>query len=565
MKSLVFAAFALALAQAGADGWPFITIRETLGPTLNPEKFEEVIAINAKYPGSCDEYWFCHCGGYDLADAKKDLEKWLRFVPLCEKAGIQVGFQQGVTLGHGDPHAGGEDSTSAKPYPYSDDAWAKTRDGSKTYTLCPRSPEVLEYQEKYTALVCETLNPSSIWLDDDLRMGCYKVDTCFCPRCIAAFNEMTGAEHTREEIVERLYGGAPSDPLRRQWVDFNASQLALFGAATRRGADAANAGCRLALQTVSANDFITGWDYRPVLEALSGGGRRQVGVRAGCGFYGEEHPREMLEKMLAVTRECEGCKTYGGLVAQVSYEEENYYREVLHKSVGAVMIESAVALASGCDALTLYWWDYSRDEPLSYYEEFASELSRWRPYLERVAKVNKFTHLGGIANDLPDDLAERGGNFTRYSPVDFNLSTVGIPVTVEEAKPVWMYRAEEVPLKFAFPSYPTTAELESFRDFIDRESGGKVPVRIGKTHMMRLFPRTDDEDRLHAVTCWNLSMGPARKITVRLRNPASAKWVWARPCEDDVALEAVPGELAGELVVELPELPGYAVGTLFAE
>ena len=63
-----FVALGLGLSAAerhlGEETWPFLTIRDAASAALAPERFREFLAINARHPGSADEYWM---GGFRIA------------------------------------------------------------------------------------------------------------------------------------------------------------------------------------------------------------------------------------------------------------------------------------------------------------------------------------------------------------------------------------------------------------------------------------------------------------------------------------------------------------------
>lgn len=592
-------------AQPGEGVWPFMTIRQTGWPARVPEQMEEVIAINARHPGSCDEYWFAHGAGPRMELCEKEFLAVNRFRSLCERAGIAVGFQQGVTLGHGSiysPAGGGQEKEQL--HPFTDEAWQVGRDGQRVLMFCPRSPEVLEYEERYVELLCRTMNPVSLWLDDDLRMGMSKPDGCFCERCLAAFNAKNGLKLTREELVARLYGGEAKDDVRRAWRAFCAESLAIYGAAARRGADRVNPKLRIAYQSVRPYDTHSGVDNFPLLDALAGHGRTETAIRVGDGCYFESAD-EMVRKAMFVAYEAERCRASGVRVASISYEQECYTREVLHKSPEAIMIESAISIAAGCDALTEYWWDAGRNEPLSYYDEFAQTVSEWRPYLERLAKTVKTTTLGGTARFVGSD-CDRILRWNLEDELDVELARIGVPVTVQPARNnhtfyftnqsleelgagdlerllsakvvVQAEAADQLKaaggeraakafdegrwIVFDFKkvmrrgvTMPTTSERNAMLDVFDR--AGPLPVRMERTHRFRVFPRLDSENRVAAVTVFNLSIGRSFPARLIVRQPAGTVAVWARPGEPDRTLELKDG------AVEIPSLPGSQIGTVF--
>ena len=121
----------------------------------------------------------------------------------------------------------------------------------------------------------------------------------------------------------------------------------------------------------------------------------------------------------------------GGIVASICYEQETYPRHVLHKSPDAIMTESALALASGCDSLSLYWYAGEAPEPIEEYDRFLKTLKRARPYFERLAASTRRTRLGGVARFVGSAAAETP-DFDLRDQKDFDLACAGIPVTVAD-------------------------------------------------------------------------------------------------------------------------------------
>ena len=565
-----------------ADEWPLVTMRLAGSPVRAQEKTRRFVAINAARPGSCDAYWFC---GADGNAAFPEVERRAGIIASyresCEKAGIEFSYQQGWTLGHqAQPYR--EPATAPDPsrtFVRTDESFARSRFGEKLNGYCPRSPEVLAYEEGLIERIVRGAKVRAIWLDDDCRLHKEPNWSCFCDRCIAAFNREEGLNVTREELSRRLFEGEEVDEIRGKWVNFNARSLALFGAAARRGADKADPSVRLCLQNCSAECYYSGLDYRPILWELSGHGRVKTAIRAGSGFFCGEIVRMLTGKLRGVMIESERLKTYGDWIGSCTYENDTHPREVMQKSSEAVMIENALALGAGCDALSLYWWDDHRDEPLEYYEEFADDVVAWRPYFARLADLAKRTHAGGVAWERPADYYNRRQGPPRYTDgaqafacgnswTNYWLAISGVPLGPSEGRPAARFTQADVvrTMRLGKNVSPTTSELEAFRDRLDELSGGKVPVRPAKTHRLVVLPRVGEKGELHAVTVWNVSIGTMRQMPLRLRNPAATKFVWARGGgAADVELQGVRGKLPNEWVVTLPDVNGYGVGTLFCE
>lgn len=603
--------------RLGEETWPFITIRDASSAALAPERFREFVAINARHPGSADEYWM---GGFRISFTPEQHRAFAaKIVPFrkeMERAGIAFGAQK-VTLGHGAGHFKfGPDGTRPGFFAeLPDSAFMCGMDGRRMANFCPRSKAAQDLEERNVECMAREANPVSIWLDDDMRMAGRRRG-CFCPDCIAAFNRRFGYALAREEIVRRLTDESRlQDPLRRDWRIFAGESLGEYAAAARRGADKVNPRLRLGVQTIHGTFIDAASDYSACLKALAGANGLKSGIRAGAGEYFESISG-FHYKSMACLREAERCHGYP-FVAQVSYEQENYPREVLHKSAEAILIESTMALAAGCDALTEYWWDAHRDEPLGYYEEFAEMLAAWRPYLEKVASFSSRTTMGGLARF-------RGANFDQLvkpdvlDPCDRAFAFLGVPVTLFESKAATWYvnagsldefgpgDAEKLAasgavvdasvwdrflkaggasvataaekgrfvkfdlnsmrkgaIKFSSgPSMPTHAERQSFLDAIDAVC--RVPVRIDRAHPLCLYPRVNAAGRLAAVTIVNASIGKCLPTAVRLRRPAARKVAWWRPCERPLPLEVKSGD-GDEITVTVPSLPGMQPGTLVLE
>ena len=568
-----------AAALGAAEAWPFIVIRHTGSINDSPQAFARLMESHKRYPGACDEFWFAGGGRKTPEGVAAVGKKIAKYRSLCDKAGIRLSYQQGLTLGHSAAHDGVPEPGDQT---FPDEAWQVGKAGKRLGLLCPRAPATLAYERAYIKAILNGCAPDSIWLDDDLRMGISKPDGCFCPRCVAAFNEKTGGRWTRETLVGKLYSKAVREPVRAAWIAFNAESLAIYAAAARQAADELGSSCRLAYQAVWSDTIYTGYDTKPLLEALSGPNRRPVGIRPGAGFYVEAEPRGMVKKCLSVAREAERCRSWGDLVASVCYEQETYPRHVLHKSPGAIMTECALALASGCNALSLYWYAHSTSEPLEEYDRFVRTLATARPYFERVAASTRRTRLGGIARFVGSAAAETYG-FDLRDAKDFNLACAGIPVTVAESGTrVWylteksraeMTESDKATLATGgvvevadVETYPLANRRTKLLDDLDAATKGAFPVRIDACRPLRILPRVRLDGTLDSVTLLNLSIGDTDELKVRVRNAVSSRAVWQdAKFAASTPLACVPGAAANEQVVTIPNIAGWQIGTIFFE
>ena len=282
----------------------------------------------------------------------------------------------------------------------------------------------------------------------------------------------------------------------------------------------------------------------------------------------------------------------------VCYEEETYPRRLLHKSPGAIVTECALALASGCDSLSLYWFPSESPMPVAEYDRFLAVVEVARPYFERLAASTLRTRLGGLARRVGPCPAP---DFSLADEAEFDLACAGIPVTVAEGSPAAFFLTEKtraegfvadapansnagsvagaphncnVGFVAGAPSpavdltgigrFPTAARRAKLLDDLDAATGGAFPVRVDECRALRILPRVRPDGRLDSVTLLNLSIGGTGPLTVRLRNPVSgtALFQTAGMAEPE-QMQAVAGAMPEEVVVTLPNLGPWQIATVF--
>ena len=403
------------LASLGAEGFaavaaepPLVSYRLSSRFLREPEAFRRMNDVLRRHPKAIDEYWFG--GGKPLCRLDvcvRDIARMAALKADAEAAGVTVSYQQGLTLGHDYAYRGVPGTQAAagvygadEVEPFGEGDWMVRPNGERTdrRCLCPRSPAVLDYARRFAQAVQKGLGPRTYWLDDDLRLSVYKKG-CFCARCLSAFSAAVGRPVSRDEAAG-VYARAAGDPLREAWIAFCAESIAGYAAAARAGVRAVDPTVLVGLQTVGAYDPFNGHTYEKALRALSDVGRRPSGLRPGHGFYTEGSPREMVDKTLWVAQEAERThRLPTNLWATVTYEEETYPRRALHKSPNAIVTECSLALASGCDAVSLYY--NNGEDPLREEEwsRFVAAVARARPYWRRLSACARRTAMAGVCGD----------------------------------------------------------------------------------------------------------------------------------------------------------------------
>jgi hypothetical protein len=243
------------------------------------------------------------------------------------------------------------------------------------------------------------------------------------------------------------------------------------------------------------------------------------------------------------------------------------------------MTECALALASGCDSLSLYWYSQSAPEPIEEYDRFVRTLAAARSYFKRLAASTRRTRLGGVARFLGSAALE-GFDFDLRDDKDLDLALAGVPVTVAEAKPkVWYLTAKSQAVLTkadkAFlakggvvnvddiEKYPLASRRTKLLDDLDTATGGNFPVRIDACRPLRILPRVREDGTLDSVTILNLSIGDTDELKVRVRKPASERAILQGVKQKPSPVAVERGTAANERIVTIPNLTGWQIVTVF--
>jgi len=435
LGSLVcFMALTVMVSGAGkvSSEWPFIISRQMPCMNYYPEVMDQIFDSFQAHPGACDEIWFCIDGLTDLPASEKELQRILPYRKRCEELGIQFSFQLGLTLGHGSQLH----KTRPEDRPFPEDAFRMNPDGNRSGDFCPTSPEVHSYLFERTKLIMEVLKPDSFWPDDDLRLN----HGCYCPRCMKGFSEFCGKEWTREDLYHHLMGTVNEpEPVRSQWVQYEAKLLAGVGDVFRQAVEAVYPECRLGVQAVYSNWRHTGPNNFALMKALSGPNHNKVGIRPGAGFYNDKDFGALVQKYLCIQEEGARCHQQD-FVGQVCYEAENYPHVALLKNPQFMMTEATLMLAGGVDSLALYWHSGDYYESARSYDRFAKLCAQYRPYWEMLRDRNQSTVLYGISrpvgtNAVNAPRTSAGDNFWVVPNWEMmpTLVTYGLPICPAEA------------------------------------------------------------------------------------------------------------------------------------
>ena len=369
-------------------------LRADLQP--HPGYTEEFFEHIDRYPGCVNEIWLTtgtwyYCKSMD--DVRRDAQKLLPVAEMCRQRNIRVGIQT-CTLGHSPLPK----NAVYQGYSFSEESWCVDDHGGKAYCcLCPTSPEVRAFFRETAKIYLETLKPDSFWPDDDMRLSNKGGrNLCFCPRCLARFNQETGSHFTRETLAEMLFGEQPALEIRKKWVDFNGRMLGECCAAYRQAIDEAHPDCLLGLQATNPTHKYNSEDGSQLYRGLAGERNETIAIRSGGGFYTDMFPRAIIHKSLDVGREAARFKA-NGFRGGVCNEGENHPHVSVVKSPGTLMTEAAMAIAAGAKFSTVYWHSPANRESGGNYDFFMRTLHRHYPFIRAVRDASAETGLAGCA------------------------------------------------------------------------------------------------------------------------------------------------------------------------
>lgn len=377
---------------------PFITQR-LWDVHKSVEELAALLDLLQRQRDACDEVWFATDYGFPpLAVHQAAADKMAAAAVRIRQLGIEASLQISNSLGHGE---------YLSYLDFSGIAWQRMvgENGAETpYSNCPRDPAFHAYLDATTRAVC-AWRPASVWIDDDLRMQHHGrvAYGCFCPQCLAAFNTACDGAYTRECLVAALNAPDGLD-VRRAWLAFGRESLAGVARVIAEAVHAVAPDCRLGLQHGDPSwGGYNGPDLTPVFETLARVSGQPAGSRPGGGFYTDHAPREMLHKALFTALQISRLPV---CVNDVRVEVENLPGAVCGKSACGTALEATLALAYGCNGLTLTPLMFQHEE-VTWHERVLSELAAWRPFWQRYLDAVAGTTPAGAAVLLSRHFNER--------------------------------------------------------------------------------------------------------------------------------------------------------------
>jgi len=413
-------------------GFPFIMFRIWSEYHRNPAFWKEMFDMVKRYQDVCNEVWFCMESGF------RSIQKHCESAAMMARAanelrslGIEAGMQIPHTIGHGGALSSFKNEVGTN--------WQRftNHDGTEVGNcICPRDPGFLDYLHQMAGIYAEAVHPSSVWIDDDLRMHAHPPADygCFCDRCIGEFSKSQGHVWTRDSLVSAFFKPDEFSLLRVDWVKFGIASMAGLAETIATAVAEKAPECRMGLQQCSLDwSSYYGPDLKPVFSAMEKATGLKPGSRLGHGYYHDHAPRELLVKSFGIARQVERAS---GAVEQVCPEVENFVHAAMGKSPRGTAIESALHLAMGCNSLSYALCTDLHHEGPEWLSLFFDKFREWRPLWELIVSYNKDTALGGLDIVLGRQQAGRPVNaegdpwnsFIMNFGEPIQLSAIGLPL-----------------------------------------------------------------------------------------------------------------------------------------
>ncbi len=400
------------------------------------EDIARIVRLLREHPGLIDDIWLSTLHlNHSFEEHRKCAADMKKRAEAIRAEGVSVSMQISEFIGHfgGSTFEGGYAGNT-------EDMMVGSNGETVPGIHCPSSPSFMKHVAGAVGIYIEAVHPSVVYIDDDLRFDNHGAIQygCFCGRCLKGFAEFSGKPWTREELVRILNDRSRATEVRRQWTDFAQKRLADAARVIAGAVHKIDPETIMGVQNCFHVSMANGKENTPIYRALAEGAGHPARVRIGGGVWSDFNPYELIQKtMLLGGSASEAVKS--GYIDQVSSEMEIYPGSNLSKSPHAVALESALALAYGCDAVTWQLGILFRSSDDALVWPWFARLRKWRPYFELLAGLRRGCTFSGLAMYSPEDVlslrtdAEKSHIYPQWwyvQPVDElkPLVMAGIPV-----------------------------------------------------------------------------------------------------------------------------------------
>ncbi|MBQ8611009.1 MAG: hypothetical protein IJ412_04785 [Oscillospiraceae bacterium] len=343
---------------------------------LSPEEFDEMLELLCAEDSVADEIWvilaeptnYCY---EPLESIAKKCGIFEKYAASAHKRGLRIGVNPWPTFGAEEPRLVDKYPREMpfRPMVSSNGVVSKR-------SACPIGPEFLEWSKERYRMFART-GADMVWVDDDCRLthlGSLQHYPCFCPDCVKGFEN--GAFADRESLVSALNAPENGD-LRRKWCAWGAKRLATWCAAVREAVDEVDPAIETPFMSVGYSHTTFSGNYiEECMKAL-----RAKSGRPGHGFYWDEAPLGMFEKVIEMSRQIVDMPD---TVTDIQYEEESFPYAPLNKAVETRLLEMALSVWGGCTGIAMnHMYHAGGPRPFDYLQYEVKQLRAARGFFDR--------------------------------------------------------------------------------------------------------------------------------------------------------------------------------------
>lgn len=293
-----------------------------------PRLVEEIVFFTSYY----------HCAT-SLEKLGKTVERVAQSFPALRARGYRVGFNHLCSMGHHNENLAIVVDQSLPRL--------VGLDGQVCIgALCPSQPRVREYMRQSYEIMAASA-PDMIWVDDDVRLEGHMParECCACDHCLADFSREVGQTFTRESLRAAFYNPdfAVRERIRRLFIERNARIIGDLLALVEKTVHRVNPAIELGMMT--GDRFWEGFAMADWARALKGTSDLPIRWRPGGGFYEDETPRLLFDKVHSIGRQVAALQ---GEAAIIQSEVENFPYQNLRKASQSNILEITTYLFVGC-------------------------------------------------------------------------------------------------------------------------------------------------------------------------------------------------------------------------
>ena len=519
---------------------PVLMLRLRPTNTDSDQAWADTYRIIKENPGCCDQVWFSTGMGYLPEEWHADkIARIAEAMKQLSNIGITSALQFQMTIGHGDKFGvGKEELFTEKTWT----GWTGSTGVESKFCSCPRHPDFIEHI-RMLARMYASLQPSYIWVDDDLRYDNHKpasLDShigCWCEECISEFNRQVSGCWTRESLASALN----DDPkLNQKWHSYCIESLCNIAAAISEEVHSVSPLTKMAFQAKKEEFTIP--HVSAILSVMHNKTGLPVGYRPGTGpRFDTESPSGQIVKSMQSAR-------FISRIGNPSYvdiwcpEIETWPRVYGSRTAQGVLIEGFTALAYGLNSVSMFIMAADMESPELYSRSLLGPIAEGSDVLREYARQNENTFVVGFESEGACDAL-------------YAFARTGVPVMPGEGCSLGLLTLdfmEKVDINKQLSS-----DIQNLRNTLD--SSAQAPVLCCSPFVGLLIPRVDKDGTLKTVGVVNTRIDTQGQIKIRVSLPSSEKYVvWRELKKKPVKLRVERSE--GATYVVIPEIAPWSAG-----